>query len=96
MKREELTNKLHELAVKYDPMSHKEKGFSNDIFLKEPIVLFEDSDEEKDSIVAFYTHNGDIFCITESMYDIDPVDLDDELLEKFVNYISDESNLSTE
>ena len=96
MKREELINKLHELAVKYDPMSHKEKGFSNDVFLKEFIALPEDSDGAKDSILAFSTHNRNIFCITESMYDIDPLDFDDELLEKFVNYISDENNLSTE
>lgn len=96
MKREELINKVHELAVKYDPMSHKEKGFSNDIYLNESIALPEDSDGEKDSVIAFYTHNRDIFCITDNMYDIDPLDFDDELLEKFVNYISDETNLSTE
>ncbi len=80
-------NPLKELAKKYKHISQPESGCSKDIFLKKEF-------KADVTVVSFYTHKNHIYCITDDMFDINPLaHFTEDELKRFMDYISDENNL---
>ena len=83
-------NPLEELAKKYKSKSEPESGFSADIQLKKEF-------KADVTVVSFYTYDNHIYCITDDGLDIDPLEhFTDEQMKEFIDYISDENNVSVE
>ena len=83
-------NPLKSLAKKYTKMSEPKPGYSRDIRLKTPFTT-----KDGNTVVAFYTHKNNIFCITDDEWDIDPRGhFTPEEMNRFCNYISNEENVS--
>ena len=87
-------NKFAEIAERYRKYSeYIEDGeeYSRDIYLEDEFVA--DADHV---IIAFYTYQDEIFCITDDGMDTDPGYWDDETIEKFIKYLSDPKHLFIE
>ena len=73
---------------KYSEYIEDGEEYSRDIYLKMPFVA-----DANHTIIAFYTYQDDIFCITDDEMDTDPSYWDDETIEKIIKYVSDPQNL---
>lgn len=83
------------LLIEHDLKTLVEKYSSEGIpqyDLKEPMFLrkIEDMDSE---VISFYIYENWIYLLTDAS-DIDPYDLKEDFLKKFINYISDERNVT--
>lgn len=80
-------NPLKELAKKYKKICEPKSGYSVEIFLKKEF-------KADVTVLSFYTHKNHIYCITDDMFDIDPLEhFNEDELKRFMDYISDENNL---
>ena len=62
---------------------------NGDINLKTPIHL----DSRESNVIAFYVYNNWIYLLDDEGSDIDPISVEVEFLEKFIEYISDTNNI---
>ena len=100
MNRNELLEKVRELAAKYEKTCDPGDGYGHELVLKDILsipateaVSRRHTDLPPDSIYAFFSYRGEIHCGTVNGWDITPYEFTDAFLEKFLNYVSDDSNL---
>lgn len=86
---EDIKTKISALAEKY---SSEEEDVSEDCLLKTPIPLA----SRKSNVYAFYVWQNWIYLLDDDGADIDPNDVEVEFLERFIEYISDENNVTVE
>ncbi len=89
---EDIKTKISALAEKYSEKYPHDEDVSEDCLLKTPIPLA----SRKSNVYAFYVWQNWIYLLDDDGADIDPNDVEVEFLEKFIEYISDENNVTVE
>ena len=81
-----------ELKAKIKALAKKYKDVDGDISLKNGIRL----KSRRSNVCEFYIYKNWVYLLDDDGNDIDSNDVEEDFLESFLDYVSDENNLSFE